>query len=263
MHPHSTITLSILYDFYLCKTEFVGVTWPQKFIYSPLLGLRNTLWPGSDWGGVQADVCCIECLIRAGCTPHHAGAVDHGWTRSRLARGGIPLFNGCKLMAVDSLWWRCGDDVRGLYVHVWECTCTLCAGQRSLSEQLFIKGFHGNVLPNIAAGGRQNEVKPHLLQPCRAEYWLTGTFQVFGTKKVLMERHVKGLVVCLLRSETLLRWEHFLPLKVQVCFQSVVYTDGAALLCTQYSWIAVKHVRLFYIKRKMCWVHLQRRSVVV
>lgn len=69
-----------------------------------------------------------------------------------------------------SLWWRCGDDVRGLYVPVWECTCSLCTGQRSPSEQLFIKGFHGNVLPNIAAGGRQNEVKSHLLQPCRAEY---------------------------------------------------------------------------------------------
>lgn len=93
-----------------------------------------------------------------------------------------------------SLWWRCGDDVRGLYVPVWECTCSLCTGQRSLSEQLFIKGFHGNVLPNIAAGGRQNEVKPHLLQPCRAEYWLTGTFQVFSTKKVLMEWYVKSLV---------------------------------------------------------------------
>lgn len=23
----------------------------------------------------------------------------------------------------------------------WECTCSLCTGQRSLSEQLFIKGF--------------------------------------------------------------------------------------------------------------------------
>lgn len=107
-----------------------------------------------------------------------------------------------------SLWWRCGDDVRGLYVPVWECTCSLGTGQRSLSEQLFIKGFRGNVLPNIAAGGQQNEVKPHLLEPCRAEYWLTGTFQVFGTTKVLMERHVKSLVLCFLRSETLLRWEH-------------------------------------------------------
>lgn len=81
-----------------------------------------------------------------------------------------------------SLWWRCGDDVRDLYVPVWECTCSMCRGRRSLSEQLFIKGFHGDVLPNIAARGRENEVKPHLLQPWSAEYWLTGTFQVFGTK---------------------------------------------------------------------------------
>lgn len=55
-----------------CKTVFTqsricGRHMATKCIYFPLLGLRNTLWPGFDWGRVQPDVCWIQCHI---CSPY-------------------------------------------------------------------------------------------------------------------------------------------------------------------------------------------------
>lgn len=143
------------------------------------------------------------------------------------------------------------------FVPVWECTCALCTGQWSVSEQLCIKGFHGDVLPKLQAGGGlqlQNEVKHHLL----AEDLRTGTFQVSGTKKALMEGKVKSF------GSSTLRWEYLGAFSgfESPGLLSVLYTDGAGLLCTDYSWIVVKHVRLFNIKRKVCCVCLLRRSVV-
>lgn len=42
--PHYTYSEAFIY----AEKECVGVTWPTEFIYFPLLGLRNTLQPGSD-----------------------------------------------------------------------------------------------------------------------------------------------------------------------------------------------------------------------
>lgn len=149
-----------------------------------------TNWFWLRWGP-SSPLCYIECLIHAAYTPHNAGAVN------QRAQGGIPLFNGCEMMAVvfvRKMWqWCAGSLCACVGVHmfiVYRAAVTLWTA--------VYKGFPWRCAPYYCSRGPQNEVKLHLLQPCRVKYLQTGKWQVYCSKKVLMEWIVNRFVLCFL-----------------------------------------------------------------